>query len=94
MYITTYNLVIVMFSLLGSMDVFVKTPTGTELTLCVQAFDTIEKVKTKIQEQEQIAPDQQQLMFDRKELEDGRTLSDYCIQKESTLYLMLPLTGY
>ena len=94
MYITTYNLVIVMFSLLGSMDIFVKTLTGTVITLRVQAFDTIEKVKTKIQELKQIAPDQQQLMFAGRKLKDGLTLSDYNIQKKSTLYLVLQHTGY
>ena len=83
-----------MFSVLGSMDIFVKKLTGTVITLRVQAFDTIEKVKIKIQELEQIAPDQQQLMFNGRKLEDGRTLPYYNIQKDSTLHLVLQHKGY
>jgi hypothetical protein len=78
---------------MSSMQIFVRMLTGKVITLDVDPSDTLETCKQKVLDKEAIPIEQQRWIFNRQQLEDGKTLADYNIHKESTVYLVLRTRG-
>ena len=74
------------------MEIYVDTSSGDSVTLDVEPSDSIENVKQKLQDRRDIPPARQTLVYEGTVLQEGRTLSDYNILKESTLQLYVALS--
>ena len=86
------TILVILISVFGSsianaMQIFIKMPDNRNVILEVEPTDSIENVKAKVQDKEGVPPDQQILTFEGRLLEDGRTLSDYSIGRDSIIYL-------
>ena len=78
----------------NAMQIFVKKLTGENIIVEVESSDTIEAVKQKIYEiDNNFLPENQRLIFSGSKMEDGRTLADYSVQKESTIHLLLTINN-
>jgi ubiquitin C len=73
--------------------IFIKNLNGKSIVINIDANETVESLKQKVQDKEGVSPNQQRIIYAGKQLENGRILSDYNIQKEATLHLVLRLTG-
>ncbi len=71
----------------------VKTQTGKELRVSITDIILVDDLKARIQDIDGIPPDQQRLIFSGRQLEGAKTLSDYGIQHESTIFVVLRLRG-
>jgi len=87
---STLSLIIV---LRGGMQIYVKTITGKSVPLGVELSDSIANIKAKVYEKEGVNPEIQNLIFSAKKLENDKTLADYEITGESTIYLVITIRG-